>query len=106
MTETRDAPGVIAPPPFIYLGALAIGFVLEALLPSASLPAALTWSLGGVLLLAGLGLQGSFLRAFRRARTNVDPRKPATTIVTTGPYRISRNPAYVGLTLIYSGIAM
>jgi len=104
--ETADSPGVVAPPPFIYLGALAVGFVLEALLPSASLPAWLTWPLGGVLLLAGLALMRSFLFAFRRAETTVDVRKPTTTIVTTGPYRFTRNPAYVGLTLIYSGIAI
>jgi protein-S-isoprenylcysteine O-methyltransferase Ste14 len=101
-----DAPGVVAPPPFIYLGALVLGFALEALLPSASLPAWLTWSLGGVLLLAGIALMSSFLTAFRRAHTNVDVRRPTTTIVTTGPYRFTRNPAYVGLTLIYSGIAI
>ena len=56
----RDAPGVIAPPPLIYLSALAVGFGLEALLPSASLPDALRW-FGGVLVLAGLTLMGSFV---------------------------------------------
>jgi hypothetical protein len=34
----RDAPGVIALPPLIYLAGLALGFALEALLPSASVP--------------------------------------------------------------------
>src|SRR4051812_2900249 len=41
MAADTDAPGVIAPPPLIYLGALGAGFALEAALPSASLPAAI-----------------------------------------------------------------
>jgi protein-S-isoprenylcysteine O-methyltransferase Ste14 len=102
----RDRPGVIAPPPLIYMVGLAIGFGSEALLPSASLPAALAWSLGGALLLAGLVLAVSFFNAFRRARTPVDVRKPTTAIVTTGPYRLSRNPAYLSLALIYVGITV
>ena len=41
----RDTPAVIAPPPLIYLVALATGFVLAALLPSASVPPALSYKL-------------------------------------------------------------
>ena len=102
----RDAPGVIAPPPLIFVTGLAIGFGLEALLPSASLPHALTWPLGGALLLAGLILARSFVAAFRRADMAVHPAKPTTAIVTTGPYRLSRNPGYLGMTLAYAGIAV
>jgi protein-S-isoprenylcysteine O-methyltransferase Ste14 len=101
----RDAPGVIAPPPLIFVGALAVGFGLEALLPSASLPGALRW-LGGVLVLAGLTLMGSFVSSFRRANTAVDPGKPTTAIVTSGPYRLTRNPGYLGMALVYTGIAL
>jgi protein-S-isoprenylcysteine O-methyltransferase Ste14 len=102
----RDAPGVIAPPPLIYIGGLAIGFGLESVLPSASLPEVLAWSVGSVLLLAGLALARSFFTAFRRAGTPVDPRQATTAVVTTGPYRLSRNPAYLGMALIYAGITV
>jgi protein-S-isoprenylcysteine O-methyltransferase Ste14 len=104
-TERRDTPGVIAPPPAIYAAALATGFGLEALLPSASLPG-LRWPLGGALLLAGLALAASFFSAFRRARTPIDVRRPTTSLVTTGPYRLTRNPGYLSLALIYAGIAV
>ena len=40
----------------------------------------------------------------RQAGTNVDPYRPATAIVTGGPYRFTRNPIYVGFTLMYVGI--
>jgi len=42
----------------------------------------------------------------RAAGTNVDPLLPTTAIVTAGPYRFSRNPIYVGLTLLYLGLAL
>jgi protein-S-isoprenylcysteine O-methyltransferase Ste14 len=102
----RDTPGVIAPPPLIYLAGLAIGFGLDALLPSASLPDWLTWSLGSALLFAGLALAASFARAFRHARTPVNPGASATTLVTTGPYRLSRNPGYLGMAFGYAGTAI
>jgi protein-S-isoprenylcysteine O-methyltransferase Ste14 len=49
------------------------------------------------LIFAGLGV-----RAFRRAKTTVNPNRPdaATTIVTRGVYRYTRNPMYVGLTFL------
>ena len=102
----QDAPGVIAPPPLIYLAGLGIGFGLDALLPSASFPGWLAWSLGSILLFGGLALAASFVRAFRRAGTHVNPGRSATTLVTTGPYRRSRNPGYLGMTLGYAGIAI
>lgn len=99
-------PGLIAPPPLIYLGGLALGLGLEALLPSASLPDWLAWSLGSALLLGGVAFATSFVRAFRRAGTPVKPGEAATTLVTSGPYRLSRNPGYLGMAFGYAGIAV
>ena len=101
-----DSAGVVAPPPLIYLGGLAIGFALEALLPGSSVPAAVQWIVGGVLLVAGVALLSSVNAAFHRKGTAVEPWKPTTAIVTTGPYRLTRNPAYLGMTLVYIGIAL
>ena len=101
-----DAPGVIAPPPLIFLGALAAGFALEALLPSAAIPGWLSWPLGLALVIAGGALAASFIGAFQRAHTPVDPYRPATALVTTGPYRLTRNPGYLGMALTYAGIAV
>ena len=46
----------------------------------------------------------SVLRRFRRAGTPFDVRKTASVLITDGPYRFSRNPSYVSLTLLYLGI--
>ena len=106
MAEAADKPGVIAPPPLIYLAALGAGFLLDALLPSASLSNTVSVPLGIALIAAGVALQSSFVVAFIRAGTNIDPGKPTKTIVTSGPYRLTRNPGYLGMALIVAGIAI
>jgi len=42
----------------------------------------------------------------RLAKTNIDPRKPTTKIVSTGLYAYSRNPIYMALCLISTGIGI
>ncbi len=101
-----DTAGVIAPPPLIYLGALGIGFGLDALIGTGSLPSAVRVPIGAASIIAGFGLLASFLSAFRRAETPVDPYTPSEAIVTDGPYRLTRNPAYLGMALMYVGIAI
>jgi len=101
-----DTPGVIAPPPLIYLGGLGIGFALDAVVGGASLPPRVARPVGAALIVAGAGLMGTFVRAFGRARTPVDPYSPSEAIVTDGPYRLTRNPGYLGMTLTYAGIAI
>jgi protein-S-isoprenylcysteine O-methyltransferase Ste14 len=100
-----DNPGVVAPPPLIYGGALAAGLLANRLRPTPFLPRPLARPIGLGLVAGGLAVVFSGLRAMRRAGTNVDPYKPSTAIVTEGPYRFTRNPLYVGFTLVYAGIA-
>jgi protein-S-isoprenylcysteine O-methyltransferase Ste14 len=104
--DADDTAGVVVPPPLVYLAGLAVGFGLEALLPGASLPAAIRWGAGGILVVAGAALLLSFNTLFHRKGTAVEPWKPTTAIVTTGPYRLTRNPAYLGMALVYVGIAL
>ena len=41
-----------------------------------------------------------------QAETNINPMQPATAIVNSGPFRFTRNPLYLSLTIIYCGIAL
>lgn len=101
-----ETAGVIAPPPLIYLGALGMGFGLEAVVGTGSLPSTVAVPAGAAAIIAGTGLLGSFVSAFRRARTPIDPYTPSQALATDGPYRLTRNPAYLGMALTCAGIAL
>ncbi len=101
-TNTRDIPGVVAPPPLLYALPLAVGLYAQHVRPQALLPAEIGRPVGMALVVLGLiGMAG--VVAFRRARTSPNPWRPTTALVLTGPYRWTRNPMYVGMTLLYLG---
>ncbi len=104
-SDDRDKAGVVAPPPVIYVGALVFGLLLNRRFPIAFLPRRIARILGWPLLSAGLLLMGWFERAMRHAGTPANPYKPVSHIATEGPFRYTRNPAYLAMTMIYTGIA-
>ncbi len=110
MSEPRDNPGVIAPPPLIALATLLLGLALDWLLPSLVLQLLFGfWTrvvLGAALTAAGAAVAIAGERGFKRAGTNAPPWKPALTLVTGGIYRWVRNPMYVGLGLILAGLGI
>jgi len=59
----------------------------------------------GVLFLTGILFTVSAMLTFRRSKTTVNPLKPetATALVSGGPFRVSRNPMYLGLLLVLVG---
>jgi protein-S-isoprenylcysteine O-methyltransferase Ste14 len=104
-SETPDTAGVVAPPPLIYADALAAGVLSKALFPVGFLPRTVARALGLPLIGSGLLLFFSGLLTMHRAGTEVRPDRPTTSLVVEGPYRFTRNPIYLGFTLVYGGIA-
>lgn len=99
--ETNDNPGVIAFPPSIWLvnavSSVLVHFFLIRL-PIMNYRASLVCGIVVVILAPTLAL--SALVTMKKAGTNVDPAKPALTIVRGGPFRFTRNPMYLALCLL------
>ena len=98
---------VIAPPPFIFLGALTSGVLLQAVRPALLFVNALAAQISGAILIAGgLALSAAVVHAFRRAGTSVSPRRASQRLVVSGPYGFSRNPDYLGQAIAYCGLSL
>ncbi len=101
-----DVPNVKIIPPLVYLAGIVIGMVASIWIPTKIIPSSLAWTLRGVLIICGAVLSGSAILKFKGVGTTVRPDRAASTLVVVGPYRITRNPMYLGLALVYVGIAI
>jgi protein-S-isoprenylcysteine O-methyltransferase Ste14 len=106
MSPLKDTPGVLVPPPLIYLAGLAIGSVAEWLWPLPVLAQPVQYAVGFALMAVSLTIAALGFREFVRAKTPFDPHKPTREIITSGPFHYSRNPLYLSLAILYAGIAI
>ena len=106
MKAEGDCANVIAFPPLVYGGTLLFGLLLQLIwgLPIFD-PHPPKW-IGGTVALLSAALAKWGERTMRRAGTNIKPSQPTTAIVQDGPFRFSRNPLYLSLTLFYIGAAL
>ena len=95
------------PVPWVFLLAYFVALIPQAYVPI-ELPPTLRHVVriaGFILLSVGVALAVWSLTIFRRQRTTTIPGEQSRTLVTWGPYRFSRNPMYVSLTIAYLGEA-
>src|SRR5262245_12310196 len=81
---------VLARPPIVYSVSILAGFGLNAVRPLRVVPSAIA-PIGGSLMLLAVALFVLSVREFQRAQTPIRTRKPVTKVITTGPYRFTRN---------------
>jgi protein-S-isoprenylcysteine O-methyltransferase Ste14 len=103
-----DVAGVIALPPFIFFGFLVVATVLEAVspLPVLAEHAIVRYLAGAALAVCGFVMIGMGTRRFVAAGTNIPPNLPTTALVVEGIYARTRNPLYMGTTLVYLGLSV
>ena len=103
------ASGVRYPPPLAFAIPLAMGFLLDRIMPMPLVgPDRRIGSVivGVVIAAAGIVLASWAARTFHRAQTPVNPFQPSTALVREGPFRFSRNPMYVGMSILAVGLAI
>lgn len=101
-----DNAGVRIPPPLIFLGFLILGIWYDSPWFSGHLASREAMVLGGLVTVLGLLLIVISVTHHKNAGSNVEPWKPTTAIISTGVYRFSRNPIYLGMALTHGGIAL
>ncbi len=108
MSGDDSIPNRIPWPPLLLVAVMAIAGVIETLLLPPNLIALPSWlrSAGSPIALAGLGLIAWSAWTLWRHATTVRPDRAASALVESGPYNHSRNPIYLGDTLLLLGLGL
>lgn len=106
VSKPADHAGVFVPPPLIYVVLFGVGLLLHLVVPLAFLPPVFTRLAALLFLGCYVVLFGWSYWLFRRAGTSLVPIQPSTALVIEGPYRLTRNPMYLGLLCIYIAAAL
>ena len=96
------------PPALLFVMCAALGWVLSRQFAVLDIRWAYVSVLGWITVFFGAALLVISVKAFVRARTTVNPLDPAKAdkLVTTGLYRISRNPMYLAMAIVLLGEAL
>lgn len=100
-----DNAGVRVPPPLIFVGFLLVGLWADSAWVSGHLAGLWVMIAGGGIALAGLALILAGGSGLTFAGSKVEPWKPTTAVVTSGPYAYTRNPIYLGMAIMQVGLA-
>ncbi len=102
-----DCPNTIHWPPILYVVVLTVAWGLHRWWPTPPLiPPPYPALLGVPLLVVGLAVGVAALLRFRADDTPFDPTASASTLVTGGIYRFTRNPMYLGALVAFTGLGL
>jgi protein-S-isoprenylcysteine O-methyltransferase Ste14 len=96
------------PPPLLFLLSYIAGEGLHYVAPlplTRFVSNGASYVIGVLTLVGGIAVVLTCVKMFFAANTTVIPYRRAAKLVTQGPYRATRNPMYVGVALIYLGVA-
>ena len=109
MDEVQNKQGgarVAVPPPLVFLGALIAGVLVDRFVVPWSYPGGIGVRIGVAAIAIGgaLAIVLPAVRLFRKTHQDPKPWQPTPELVFDGPYRFTRNPMYVGMTLLTIGL--
>ena len=93
-------------PPVAIFGPLLVGWLVGSAWGEPVSLGSWRMPVGWALVVLFAGWNGWSLWLFARHRTGLLPGQPTRTLIESGPYRVSRNPLYVGMLLLYLGVAL
>src|ERR1700751_2698861 len=94
---------ILLPPPILMLVLLVLPALLPAIVPLAFVFVPFHGLIAVLLIFAGLGFSAAGFFTFKSRGAPVRPGSDPTQLVLSGPYRITRNPMYLGLLFISIG---
>lgn len=96
------------PPPLVLFACGLLMWLLAVLLPGLHFVMPGQLELAVLLAASGMGVAIAGVLAFRQASTTINPTRPSATssIVSSGVYRFTRNPMYLGMLLCLGGWAV
>jgi protein-S-isoprenylcysteine O-methyltransferase Ste14 len=106
--NTKKHPGVYIPPPLIYVAFFLLSRFVQKLFPlhNDALHSTVTKIIGVLMILLYLLFFIMALRRFILSKNTLVTIKPAHSLETSGIYSFTRNPMYVSLVCLYSGLAV
>src|ERR1700752_661494 len=97
------SPPIPLPPPILMLALLLLAALLTAVAPIGFVAVPFHGPIAVLLVLVGLGFSAAGFLTFKSRGVAVRPGSDPTQLVLSGPYRITRNPMYLGLLFISIG---
>ncbi|MGE5108029.1 MAG: methyltransferase family protein [Sphingobacteriales bacterium] len=107
MKQRKDNPGVYPPPPLFYVVVFLISIFVQKYVPvnDAFLHTSIAIYIFYILIVAALFFLLPALLQFLKTKNTLVTIKAASSLQTSGIYAITRNPMYLGLLILYTGIA-
>lgn len=104
MQQKSDHAQVKVNPFLIYIAFVLISLALQKTIPLPFFEKNTAQTIGAILVVSNLIAGLPALIGMIAARTSPNPNRPTTALVLSGTFRLSRNPMYIGLSLVYCGV--
>ena len=106
MSKSRETPTIFMQPPLIFFSAIILGAVMNRFVATSLFPLLVRLGAGIPVTLVSLCLSALTFREFNKYDASIDYKKPPKLIITTGPFRLSRNPLYLSGIMLVLGAGL